>query len=430
MSAKPDALEMQPCGPLHGEVEIPGSKSYTNRALLIAALASGTSALRHPLHSDDTRYMAEALRELGIGVGDSGKTITVEGRGGEFPNRKAKLFVGNSGTTIRFLTAGLCAGEGEFVLDGIDRMRQRPIQDLLDGLSQLGGNIITLNGDGCPPVRVLAQGLSGGDCLIPGTRSSQYFSAILMAAPLAKHTCTIRVEGDLVSKPYIDMTIDVMNRFGVSVRNNNYESFEVAGRQGYSAQDYLIEPDATNASYYWGAAAISGGSVKVLGLTRDSAQGDIEFVDVLARMGCELDEDEDGIRVTGHSLKGGEFDLGNMPDTAQTLAVVALFAEGRTTITNIGNLRIKETDRISALVTELSKLGAAIEEGKDYLAVEPGGLHGAEIETYEDHRMAMSLALAGIRVPNVVILDPGCTAKTYPEYFEDMARLGLGNSTV
>ncbi len=429
MSAKPDALEMQPCGPLRGEVEIPGSKSYTNRALLIAALASGTSTLRRPLHSDDTRYMAEALRELGISVKtpDEGKTLTVGGRGGDFPSKKAELSVGNSGTTIRFLTAGLCAGRGDFVLDGIDRMRQRPIQDLIDGIGQLGGRITSLNGDGCPPVRVVAEGLSGGRCLMPGTRSSQYFSAILMAAPLAKNPCTIQVDGDLVSRPYIDMTIDVMDRFGASVVNNNYKSFEVNGRQGYSAQDYLIEPDASNASYFWGAAAVSGGSVKVRGLTRGSAQGDVGFVDVLAQMGCDLEEDDDGIRVTGCDLKGGEFDLGDMPDTAQTLATIALFADGKTTITNIGNLRIKETDRISALATEISKLGARIEEGEDYLSIEPGELHGVEIETYDDHRMAMSLALAGIRIPGVGILDPGCTAKTYPEYFSDMARLGLRN---
>ena len=427
MSKMPEALEIVPAPSLRGEAAIPGSKSYTNRALLVAALARGSSVLKRPLHSDDTHYMLQALRKLGIEAAenDDGSAFRLEGCGGSFPNRQAELAVGNSGTTARFLTAALCAGEGKFRLDGTERMRERPIQDLIDGLTQLGCRVVSEKANGCPPLMVEANGIRGGVCRVPGTRSSQFFSALLMAAPYAAADVTVEVVGDLVSKPYVEMTLQVMRDFGARVENHEYASFRVPAGQPYSGRDYVIEPDATNATYYWAAAAIGGGPIKVTGLSSGSAQGDVGFVEVLREMGCEVQHQEDGIEVRGGPLAGGEFDFGDMPDAALTLAVVALFAEGPTTIRNIGNLRIKETDRIAALAAEIEKLGGGATQGDDFLTVTPGRLRGASIETYDDHRMAMSFALAGARVPNVIILDPGCVAKTYPDYFTDISRIGL-----
>jgi len=432
MAQRTKALEMSPADTLRGEVEVPGSKSYTNRALLVASLADGTSRLYRPLHSDDTLYMTESLRALGVTVSheDDGRALEVRGVAGSFPKDSADLYTGNSGTTMRFLTAALCGTHGQYRLDGNDRMRERPIQDLIDGLAQLGCDVVSEARNGCPPLQITASGIPGGRCQIPGTRSSQFFSAILMAAPHAQTDVTIEVVGELVSKPYVGITLRVMRDFGVNVEDHDYRSFHVPGGQRYQARDFTIEPDASNASYFWAAAAIGGGPVRVTGLTSSSRQGDVGFVQVLERMGCTVREDDQGIEVSGGQLRGGEFDLRDMPDTAQTLAVVALFAEGPTTIRGIGNLRIKETDRIHALARELSKLGADVEEGDDYLVVSPAPLTAAAIDTYDDHRMAMSFALAGARVPGLVVLDPDCVAKTYPGYFEDVRRIGLDSQKV
>lgn len=432
MTTTAKALEILPSACLRGEVNVPGSKSYTNRALLIASLAEGRSRLDRPLHSDDTLYMTEALRALGVSVAheDDGRALAVQGSSGRFPKDSADLFVGNSGTTMRFLAAALCASHGRYRLDGNDRMRERPIQDLLDGLTQLGCDVVSEARNGCPPLRINAHGIKGGRCEVPGTRSSQFFSALLMASPYAHSDVSIEVLGELVSKPYVGITLQVMRDFGVRVEGHDYQRFHVPCGQRYQARDFAVEPDASNACYYWAAAAIGGGPVRVNGLTSNSAQGDVGFVRVLERMGCTVCEDDQGIQVSGADLKGGEFDLRDMPDTAQTLAVVALFAEGPTVIRGIGNLRIKETDRIQALACELSKLGAAVEEGDDHLAISPRPLAGAAIETYDDHRMAMSFALAGARVPGLVILDPGCVAKTYPGYFDDLRRIGLHSQAV
>mgnify|MGYP001159534000 CR=1 FL=1 len=420
-------IEILPAETLQGVAEIPGSKSYTNRALLIAALAEGTSELHRLLHSDDTHYMAEALQNLGVTIDDrdEGRRWVIEGCGGRFSSCSEPIFVGNAGTAMRFLTAAICLGDSEYRLDGSDRMRQRPIQDLLSALEQLGCNAVSENGNGCPPLTINAKGIPGGTCSMPGDKSSQYFSALLMASPYAQADVTIEVEGELVSKPYIDMTIDIMQTFGGEVTHDDYQKFMIPSGQSYQSREYLIEPDASNACYYWAAGAIASGPVRVQGLSRSSIQGDIGFVSILHQMGCSVSYGPDWIEVVGGELRGGEFDLGNMPDTAQTLAVVALFARGKTNLVNIGNLRIKETDRIAALARELTKLGAKVDEGKDYLSITPGQLKGVEIETYDDHRMAMSFTLAGVRIPGVVILDHDCVAKTYPDYFDDMRRIGL-----
>jgi 3-phosphoshikimate 1-carboxyvinyltransferase len=429
MKTQPQALEILPTPSLSGEIEVPGSKSYTNRALLVSALAKGSSRLLRPLHSDDTLYMAQSLGKLGVRIEEqeNGQVLRVSGSSGAFPVSQAELFVGNAGTAMRFLAAAVCIGQGEYRLDGNERMRERPIQDLIDGLAQLGCDVRSEAGNGCPPVRIRASGIRGGICKVPGSRSSQFFSALLMAAPYAQSDTTIRVVGDLVSKPYVDITLQVMRDFGVSAQNDDYRTFRVPCGQVYVGRECAIEPDASNACYFWAAAAIAGGPVLVKGLTRRSAQGDVGFVDVLRRMGCGVLERPDGIEVRGCTLRAGEFDLGDMPDTAQTLAVVALFAQGATTIRNIGNLRIKETDRITALANELSKLGASVEQGPDWLSITPGELHGTLIETYDDHRMAMSFALAGARIPGVEILNPGCVAKTYPGFFDAIRRIGLDN---
>lgn len=421
------ALEILPAASLKGNVEIPGSKSFTNRALLIAALARGISRLRRPLYSDDTQYMMAALRSLGLSISEEkrGDLLVICGGAAQFAVKTGDFYVGNAGTAMRFLTAALCLGEGDYRLDGNARMRERPIQDLLDGLTQLGCRVFSETGNGCPPLRIEARGMHGGECRIPGTRSSQFFSALLMAAPYARAPVTITVLDELVSRPYIDITLQVMKTFGVPVENQGYQRFHVPSGRTYQGLDYDIEPDASNACYYWAAAAIAGGPVRVHGLSKTSAQGDVRFAEVLAQMGCQVSYDPQGIEVRGGNLRAGDFDLKDMPDTAQTLAVVALFAQGTTTLRNLQTLRIKETDRVAALATELAKLGAVVEEGPDFLRLTPGKPRGARINTYEDHRMAMSFALAGARIPGVVILNPGCVSKTYPSYFEDLKRIGL-----
>jgi 3-phosphoshikimate 1-carboxyvinyltransferase len=371
--------------------------------------------------------MADALRILGTGIHAAEREPfwMITGNEARFPVPAADLAVGNAGTAMRFLTAALCLGHGTYRIDGNARMRERPIQDLIDGLRQLGCRVAAELGNGCPPLRIEAAGIPGGECRVPGTHSSQFFSAILLAAPYARNDVTITVEGKLVSAPYVAMTVRMMRDFGARVEHDGSRWFRVAAGYGYRGRDYLVEPDASNASYYFAAAAIGGGPVRVRGLSRESVQGDVRFLDVLQAMGCRVSCGPDGIEVSGGPLRGGTFDLSDMPDVAQTLAVVALFAQGPTTIRNVGNLRIKETDRLHALSAELRRLGAEVHEGPDSLTLVPGPLRGAAIQTYDDHRMAMSFALAGTRIPGVTILDPQCVSKTYPDYFEEMRRIGL-----
>jgi len=423
-----DSIEILPTGPVSGTVRPPGSKSITNRALVCAALAEGDSTLCGALDSEDTRIMADSLRQLGIPIAwdVESKTLEVQGCGGHFGHAEVKpleLYVGNSGTTVRFLTAMLTLGKGEFRLDGNERMRQRPIQDLLDALRQLGADAVNDRNTGCPPVRVRAAGLPGGTATVRGDVSSQFLSALLMAAPYARQPVRINIEGPLVSQPYIKLTLAVMADFGIRVAGDDLHQFSIP-RGRYQSCRYDIEPDASAASYFFGAAAVTGGRVTVSGLSRQSLQGDMSFVNVLKEMGCRLDWAEDGVTVTGGPLQGVDVNMNAMSDTVQTLAVVSLFATGPTTISGVAHIRHKETDRIAALAAELRKLGAQVDERPDGLRIVPQNLHGAAIDTYDDHRMAMSFALAGLRVPSVVIKDPGCTAKTYPGFFADLAKLG------
>jgi 3-phosphoshikimate 1-carboxyvinyltransferase len=419
-----DRIAITPCGPLNASIRPPGSKSITNRALICAALAKGTSTLEGALASEDTEVMIESLRRLGIPVEVEldGSRLRVQGFGAEWPNQQAELFIGNSGTSIRFLTAMLAVGKGKYRLDGVPRMRQRPIGDLIAALRELGTDVSAENGDNCPPVIVRARGLSGGKTAIRGDVSSQFLSALLMAAPYAKSPIEIEVQSELVSKPYVDMTLSVMKSFGVDTAAVGWVSIFIPCRS-YRARVYAIEPDASAASYFWAAAAVAGGQVKVEGLTKQALQGDVHFVDALTQMGCEVSEHPDGISVRGGELQGIDIDMNDISDTVQTLAVVALFAKGVTRIRNVAHIRHKETDRVGDLARELRKLGADVREFDDGLEITPQPLQAASIATYNDHRMAMSFAIAGLKQAGVVIENPGCTAKTYPQFFDDLARV-------
>ena len=425
------SIEIQPVtGPLHATVQPPGSKSLTNRALVCAALADGTSILTGVLDSEDTRVMIQALRALGLTIVEDHdhELIQIRGCGGKIPADFADIYVANSGTTIRFLTAMVSLGHGTFRLHGTQRMHERPIQDLLDALEQLAVTAASEAATGCPPVVVHANGLQLSRASIRGNTSSQFISALLMAAPYATSTkdsssFEIMIAGELVSKPYVAMTLSVMESFGARVEHDDeLQVFRIA-RGGYQARNYQIEPDASAASYFWAAAAIAGGSVRVKGLNQQSLQGDVRFCECLEQMGCQVEYETDGITVLGRPLRGVEVDMNAISDTVQTLSAVALFANGPTTIHGVAHIRHKETDRISALVTELRKLGALVEERIDGLRIVPQPLHGAKIDTYNDHRMAMSLALVGLNIPGVIINDPECTAKTYPKFFADLAGL-------
>lgn len=419
-----DIYEVRPvAGPINATVRPPGSKSLTNRALVCAALADGESVLTGTLDSDDTRVMIDSLGRLGINVEvtDGGTKLKVSGCCGVLPAKKAELFIGNSGTTVRFLTALATLGGGEYRLDGVPRMRERPIGDLVDALNALGADVRCESAGGCPPVVVRAAGLPGGESTVRGDVSSQFLSGLLMAAPLAANNVRLLIDGELVSKPYVAMTLRVMESFGVHAEvAADASHFVIPAPQSYGAVDYAVEPDASAASYFWAAAAITGGRVTVQGLSRHALQGDVRFVECLEQMGCHVEWGDDEITVEGGPLVGAELDMNPISDTVQTLAAVALFAEGPTTVTGVAHNRHKETDRIGDLATELRRLGAGVEELTDGLRITPAELRAAEIETYDDHRMAMSLALVGLRQPGVRIKDPGCTSKTYPNYFQDL----------
>jgi 3-phosphoshikimate 1-carboxyvinyltransferase len=421
----PEQIEIRPTGPLVASIRPPGSKSITNRALVCAALAEGRSELHGALDSEDTRVMVAALQRLGLQVDADTEhsRIGVVGCGGRIPATAADLFCANSGTSIRFLTALTTLGRGRYRLDGVERMRQRPIGDLLDTLRQLGADVQSETGHDCPPVVVQASGLPGGQATIRGDMSSQFLSGLLMAAPYTQQGLDLRVDGPLVSQPYVRMTLAVMASFGVPIEDHGLRQFVVPPERRYQGRAYAIEPDASAASYFWGAAAVTGGRVTVEGLSRDALQGDVAFCDCLRAMGCEVEYAPDRITVTGRPLQGIEVDMNAISDTVQTLAAVALFAHGPTTITGVAHNRLKETDRIADLARELRKLGAEVEERPDGLRIVPGKVRGAIVETYHDHRMAMSLALVGLRVPGVVIREPQCTEKTYPRFFADLESL-------
>lgn len=420
-----DAYHVQPVSePVRGSIRPPGSKSLTNRALITAALASGTTRLTGVLASDDTRVMVESLNRLGVSVEHNVAecTMDITGCAGRPPADRAELWLENSGTSIRFLTAFCALGNGEYRLDGNERMRERPISHLVDALRLFDVDVECELGTECPPVRMQAHGLAGGRTTLAGNISSQYLSALLMAAPCASNEINIEVTGDLVSQPYVDMTMGVMAQFGATVRCEEPHRFLIPPQQ-YKATSYAIEPDASAASYFFAAAAITGGEVTVDGLSSYALQGDVNFVEALHQMGCEVEYLDDAITVRGGRLSGIDIDMNAISDTAQTLAVVALFADGPTRIRNVAHMRHKETDRVAAVVNEIRRLGVDVEEHDDGLTITPGALHPATIETYDDHRMAMSFALAGLRSSGIRIADPSCTAKTYPHFFSDLERL-------
>ena len=415
--------------PIDRTVRLPGSKSLTNRALLAAALADGVSTIDGLLLADDTRLMADALRCLGIPVklDEDRRRASVHGGGGYWPNMEADIFCGAAGTVIRFLTAACCIGRGEYRLDGSPRMRSRPIGDLVDALRDLGSAIGYEDRDGYPPLTIRARGLRGGVVRFDSSPSSQFVSALLLAGPRAGQDVMIELTGPLPSRPFVRMTLGVMEAFGVSAIEDGGQRFIVPCGQTYAATTYRIEPDATAASYFFAAAAITGGRVVVENLGRRSLQGDAAFVDVLQEMGCEVESGADATVVRGPRdglLKGVDVDLNDMPDVAQTLAVLAAFAEGPTNIRNVANLRVKETDRLAALATELGRMGVETETREDGITIRPHGPPtAAAIRTYDDHRMAMSFALAGLRLQGMTILDPDCVNKTFPGFFDVWAEL-------
>lgn len=416
-------------GPVVGSASVPGSKSLTNRYLACAALAGGASVIRGASLSDDARAMIDGLAALGVDVDvrSDDALVRVIGGGGNWRADDARIDVGHAGTAMRFLTGLACVGYGEYRLDGSPRMRERPIADLVDALRTLGARIDYEQREGYPPLRVYAEGLAGGEVILDSPRSSQFVSALLMVAPYARHDVLIGIEGALVSEPYIEITLDVMRAMGVDLVDVDGRRFVVPAVQRYRPGEFTVEPDASAATYFWAAAAVTGGRVTVRGLARGSRQGDVNFVNVLADMGCRVEETPEGLCVAAPvdgRLRGIAVDLNAMPDTVQTLAAVALFADGPTRIDNVANLRIKETDRIAALGAELAKLGAAVEPRPDGLTITPPRVvTPAEIRTYDDHRMAMSLALAGLGAGGVTIRDAGCVSKSFPGYFETLAAL-------
>jgi 3-phosphoshikimate 1-carboxyvinyltransferase len=406
--------------PLNAAIRVPGSKSLTNRALLIAALADGTTHLTNALFSDDSKYFANALKMLGFDVQFDGTSheMTVTGLGGRIPAKKAELFIGNAGTAARFLSAFLTLGNGEFILDGEPRMRERPIGDLIAGFQQLGVEMKATNN--CPPVEIFAKGLLGGRTKIAGDISSQFLSALLMVAPYAKSSIEIVLTTALHSKPYVDMTISIMKDFGVEIEREEYSRFAICPAFYLPLSTYPIESDASAASYFFAAPAICGGAVKVENISRKSVQGDIGFLDVLQQMGCAVEESNSSILVScNSSLVGVDVDMRDIPDTAQTLAAIAPFATSPTRIRGIASARGKETDRIHATCTELGRLGVRVEEYKDGMTIYPcQTFQPANVQTYNDHRMAMAFSLIGLRFDGVAIENPSCVSKTFPDYFE------------
>ena len=415
-------IEIQPIRkPLDATIEVPGSKSYTNRALLVAALARGASTLTGALFSDDTHYMCNALQNLGVEIDAVEKRamFDVSGNGGDIPVSSAELYIGNSGTTSRSLTAYVSLGHGRFVIDGDEPMRHgRPISDLLDALTQIGVSARSQYDNGHLPVIVEASGLEGGRTRLDVSKSSQFLTALLLIAPCAKNDVEIEVVGDR-EMPYIDITLAVMEAFGVQVVSDGYKYFRIEGGQRYQPRIYNVEPDASNASYFFAAAALTGGRVTVQHLHLDSMQGDVQFVRILEQMGCQVAVSDIGITVTGpHQLKGVDVDMRAISDTALTLAAIAPFADSKVTIRNIEHTRWQETDRIHAMVTELRRLGVPVIEHQDGLEVSPSSITPAAIDTYEDHRMAMAFSLVGLKARGIRINDPDCVSKTFPNYFE------------
>jgi 3-phosphoshikimate 1-carboxyvinyltransferase len=423
-----ESLTLEPIGYVEGEINVPGSKSLSNRALLLAALANGNTTLTNLLDSDDIKHMLNALTQLGVSYRlNADKTeCEVIGLGGAFSiDKPLELFLGNAGTAMRPLCAALAFSNVDVELTGEPRMEERPIGDLVDELVNAGADISYLKNKGYPPLRIKGQQLETVSFNIDGSVSSQFLTALLMASPLLKHEVSIHIVGELVSKPYIDITLKTMATFGVNVSNNNYQSFVIkAGQRYQSPGTFLVEGDASSASYFLAAGAIKGGTVKVTGVGRTSIQGDIAFADVLEKMGAKITWGDDFIAVTGAPLSAVDMDMNHIPDAAMTIATTALFARGTTRISNVYNWRVKETDRLHAMATELKKVGAIVEEGHDFIKITPPEqLKHAAIDTYNDHRVAMCFSLLALGDAGITINDPGCTAKTFPTYFDEFRKI-------
>ncbi len=440
---------------LNIKTEVPSSKSYTNRALLLAALAKGKSVIYNPLLSDDTVVMIETLKRLGVGVQKNSSSIIIEGVGGKFGKINRPLYLGNAGTAVRFLTAALASQANEYTITGNERMQMRPIADLTDALDGWGVEVKFLNENGCPPLTICGP-LEGETTSVVGSISSQYISALLMIAPYANAPAVIRVQGKLTSPPYIKMTLDTIKTFGGYIQNINNKKFKTDPHI-YKGTEYFVEGDASSASYPLAIAALNCGSAEIINVPADSAQADLAFIKILKKMGCIVNKTKyenssseqkslplnakstpnssknininEYYRIEGPSkLKPlGKIDLNKMPDAAMTVAILCAFADGKSILTGLGNLKVKETDRITALKNELRKIGANVKTGKTYIEIDgdPTGLHGAEIETYDDHRMAMCFTVAGTKISDIIIKDPDCVKKTYPNFFQDLKKWGI-----
>ncbi|HEV8374622.1 MAG TPA: 3-phosphoshikimate 1-carboxyvinyltransferase [Candidatus Polarisedimenticolia bacterium] len=419
------ARAIHPGGPVDAKLIAPPSKSVTQRALILSALASGVSTLISPLESNDTKVMIEALSTLGFTVHRREGAWDLQGGAGKIPCSGARIDSGDAGTAARFLTALVCLGRGRFVVDGSKRMRERTIQPLVDALRRLGVEVRYLGNRGCPPLEILAEGLKGGTTRVRGDLGSQFLSALLLVAPRASSPLRIEPEGPVASLPYLELTAQVMQDFGVAPHRESPLAFEVKAPHDFAGREFRIEGDYSSAGYFFAAAAITGGRVKVDNLRLDSAQADRGILEALEEMGCRVESHGTGWTLTGGPLDPLDRDLSGMPDAAPTLAVTALFARGKSVLKGLATLRIKESDRIAALARELSKLGAVVEEGRDSLEIHPRPLRGAPIHTYQDHRMAMSFALAGLRIPGTSIQDPDCVSKSFPGFWSEFARLEL-----
>lgn len=400
------------------DIQVPGSKSYTHRCLIAAALSDGPCTLVNALDSEDTRLTAQALHQMGIAISWQGRTVSAKGAGGKIQASKDAIYLGNSGTSMRLLAAVAALSQHVYRLEGTERMHERPVKELLYGLEQIGINAYALHGNGCPPIIIEGGTFNANHVELDCQVSSQYLSGMLLIAPYIKGGLDIVVTRGPVSKPYVDMTVDIMERQGIRLEREGYEHFAIAGGQIYTSGEYEVEPDGSQAGYFWAAAAVTGGLSRVNGVSLSSCQGDVKLALLLEKMGCRLIEDSQGITVIGGALNGIDVDMADMPDVVPTLAVVAAFAVGRTVIRNVAHLRAKESDRLAAVAAELSKMGIDVSVTDDGLAIDGGSPRGAEIDTYDDHRIAMSFAVAGLKVPGVHIKEEMCVKKSFPNFWE------------
>ena len=411
-------IEIQSRPVRNATVTVPGSKSYTHRALIVSALSDGECEIQNGLDSEDTRLTRDALRQMGISIDQNSVSWRVRGAHGMLQPCGNPIFLGNSGTSMRLLAAVCALGKGKYILTGTPRMQERPIQDLLEGLHQIGVRTTSLGRPGCPPIEIEAGTISGGRVSLNCGTSSQYLSALLLISPFTQNGMEIAVTEGPVSKPYIDMTIDIMNQAGVSVARDGYQRFQIAGHQGYRFGRFRVEPDISQAGYFWAVAAVTKATITVTGVSHGSRQGDLRLLDVLSSMGCTTRVEPDGITVTGGELMAVEVDMGAMPDMVPTLAVVAAFAKGKTVITNVGHLKAKESDRLGSVVAELRKLGIAAGCSDTAMWIEGGKPHGALIDPHDDHRLAMSFAVAGLKTPGIRIENETCVEKSFPEFWK------------